>query len=86
MATETSLDPNVERLLAALDKAHARRDCPCCGNKEWTAWEKVTSLALPTADPANEAVAIEALGLTCAQCGFVRFHAAQALEQYADET
>jgi hypothetical protein len=71
-------------LLAALDGAKARRDCPCCANKEWKVWENVTSLTFPVAEPVPEALAVAALGLTCTQCGFVRFHAARTLEQYRD--
>jgi predicted RNA-binding Zn-ribbon protein involved in translation (DUF1610 family) len=57
-------------------KAHA--PCPMCGHDGWAGGDRLTEIETfhePT---------IEVLPFVCTNCGFVRFHAIQALETIDD--
>jgi hypothetical protein len=64
--------------------------CPSCGKGEWDAFGLLGNLhvALPAATPGEELVQgggkgafLSAYAFTCHNCGFVRLHAKQALEE-----
>jgi hypothetical protein len=67
--------------------------CPSCGKGEWDAFGLLGNLhvALPAATPGDELVQgagrgafLSAYAFTCHNCGFVRLHARQALEDDPD--
>jgi hypothetical protein len=57
-------------------KAHGC--CPMCGSDSWVGGEDLAVVGAETC------IQIEALPFVCTNCGFVRFHAIQALETIDD--
>jgi hypothetical protein len=67
--------------------------CPSCGKGEWDAFGLFGNLhvVLPAATPDDELVQgagrgafLSAYAFTCHNCGFVRLHARQALEEASE--
>jgi predicted RNA-binding Zn-ribbon protein involved in translation (DUF1610 family) len=65
---------NAQQLISALDSKGASRKCPSCGSQAWSTHGDVH---VPARDPAD---VFQAYMLICEACGFIRLHAAQALE------
>ena len=61
----------------------ARKQCPLCGQEQWTGWDQ--RLALPRTLEGADSMAIEVIPLICRNCGFVRLHAAHVLSDPRDE-
>lgn len=71
-------DPQVDQLEQALVAAETRGDCMSCGRTDWMIFER--PVVLLASD--GEGEGMQALGMACQYCGFVRLHAAQALDQF----
>jgi len=81
----------VANLLASL---RARSDCPFCDAKPWRTYGELANLlvALPTATFEGEILSaggergvLSCFVLVCANCGFVRLHSRDLLEEKAQE-
>ena len=70
----------VERLAAALLRSPASAACPVCGSEK--PFAIVQTVASVMIDPPDTTV--RALGVACSECGLIRLHAAQVLDQYMD--
>jgi predicted RNA-binding Zn-ribbon protein involved in translation (DUF1610 family) len=68
-------EPRAKPLFEFLASRDARLSCPLCGHEHWTGWDDRIVLvhATPERDP------IEAVPLTCANCGFIRLQSARVL-------
>jgi predicted RNA-binding Zn-ribbon protein involved in translation (DUF1610 family) len=80
LAMADTTDPEVERLLVALEDAGVRAECPMCGHAGWFVAPHL--LAVSFAQANGDAIATVAL--SCTNCGFVRQHAPQLLDQHMD--
>jgi hypothetical protein len=70
-----------EDFLAALDGKDAQPGCPSCGaNDRWGGFDR--RFYLPLAEPgrADFKKGLEVVAAVCGQCGFVRPHATEVLE------
>lgn len=65
---------NDQQLRAALDSKGASRKCPSCDSQGWSTHGNAH---VPAEDPAD---AFTAYMLVCQSCGYIRLHAARALE------
>ena len=74
-------DPQVQRLLEAVNAIGVNIECPSCGHPEWAPFGGTVVLPLSGAQPDPEPEGAECLPLACKRCGFVRLHAAQVLEE-----
>ena len=58
-----------------LKSRDARLPCPLCGHERWNGWDERVLLTRATHE-AGDLDAFEAIPLTCANCGFIRFQSA----------
>jgi predicted RNA-binding Zn-ribbon protein involved in translation (DUF1610 family) len=68
-----------KRIFEFLRSRGARTSCPFCGHEQWHGWDERVSLqhvvGSETVDRRTEAIP-----LTCANCGFIRFQSAHVLD------
>jgi hypothetical protein len=79
---------NLERAIAALERAGARLECPSCGNRDWfrnpdpvvlkeTRRVEVDDVGVPVGGELFGGIA--AYALICSRCGFMRLHSTHVL-------
>jgi hypothetical protein len=71
---------NLQRAMAALERAGATLECPSCGGIDWS--RNPDPVVLPISPAVGEASRIEGIptyAMICDRCGFVRMHAVKAL-------
>jgi hypothetical protein len=81
---EESTEPTerVARLVTHLDQARINPRCSACGHDEWDHGLTVATVPLPTPERTREG--LEVFTLICTNCGLVRLHSAQHLENRAE--
>ena len=57
----------------------ARIACPFCGHEDWQGWDERIALDHVTGSDTVDR-RVEAIPLTCANCGFIRLQSARALD------
>lgn len=68
-------DPDARRrIFDFLASRNARLTCPLCGHEHWNGWDERIHLDRAGTSP------LEAIPLTCANCGFVRLQSAHVLD------
>ena len=72
----------VARLVMQLDEARINPRCSACGHDGWDYGLTVTTLPLPVPEASTEG--LEVFTLICTNCGHVRLHSAQHLENRAE--
>jgi hypothetical protein len=72
-------ETNARRIFDFLRSRDARIACPFCGREDWHGWDERVSLPhVPGASVVDRGT--EALPLTCANCGFIRFQSSHVLD------
>jgi hypothetical protein len=71
-------DPQVEKLVDALERAKVNGECPVCRHNEWVPFHGL--VRIPSA--LGGATGMPALAIACQHCANVRFHVTDVLEQY----
>lgn len=70
-------------MIANLEAKSLQNDCPVCTKNEWS-MPKGANLVMGGADDSGEidlGLGLEAITLVCTNCGFIRFHLTQFLEE-----
>jgi hypothetical protein len=71
---------NLQRAMAALERAGARLECPSCGHTYWSREPDPVVLAIsPAEGELSHRLGIPTYALICNGCGFVRLHAVKVL-------
>jgi hypothetical protein len=80
--TSTQPTERVARLVTQLAEARVNPRCSACGHDEWDYGLTVTTLPLPVPQESGEG--LEVFTLICTNCGQVRIHSAQHVENRAE--
>jgi transcription elongation factor Elf1 len=68
-----------KRIFDFLRSRDARLACPFCGGEDWYGWDERVGLEHVT-DSGTVDRGMQAIPLTCANCGFIRLQSAHVLD------